>query len=144
MLELNTGLFYLKNNLLTKRFLLVMFQGIFLHLWKRRDQMFYNTFIYHRHFSEMNWCELSEERYIPGVRLHRNNLAERPITTRPVAIHLSDTESYRSKIVRAKAIGHWYFQPTDVCLHPVNLCEKIPTCWFSLNVSKPTELLSTL
>jgi hypothetical protein len=132
--ELNTGLYMLKHHPETIHFLEVLIQGAFLQQWRRRDQLYYNTVMWHDHFAHMRWVALSDEYYVPGKRLHSSDLAARPLADKSklVVLHVSDTSNYRSKIDRLKTIDQWYFT-MKLCAAPVKQCHAIPTCWTSVS-----------
>lgn len=130
--EVNTGLFMFPPRAQSIHFFQVLLQGIFLQQWKRRDQMYFNTVMFHEHFAGLNWSVLPLAEFVPGSKLHTKVLASQPLDLAKVKVmHVSDTGNFEIKIQRLHDIGEWHFD-SQRCPQPVQLCRDIPSCWTSL------------
>ncbi|KAH9248562.1 hypothetical protein BASA81_013746 [Batrachochytrium salamandrivorans] len=84
--EVNTGLFMFPPHPQSIHFFQVLLQGIFLQQWKRRDQMYFNTVMFHQHFAHMNWSILPSTEFVPGSSLHTKVLASKPLDLAKVKV----------------------------------------------------------
>lgn len=126
--ELNTGLFLVNPTKLAFEVLKTIIQGDRLQRWKGRDQPLFNSVLYHEHFTRIKISLLSIDQFIPGKRLHSTTINRSPIQWKNVvAVHISDTGSYLTKLNKMRTLNLWYFD-NPVCFDEYRRCEEFKPC----------------
>ncbi|KAH9260342.1 hypothetical protein BASA81_001512 [Batrachochytrium salamandrivorans] len=144
--EANTGMFLLKPRPNVIELLEILLESSRLQQWYSRDQILWNTLLYHLGAPKIAFTLLPAELFVPGKHIRPSYMAKgNPLTTVAqglVAVHASDTGCFRSKYHRLMDIGHWYFAP--MCGEPFHTCESIPACFapfqLSLQYCRKTDL----